>query len=566
MPNLIDANGLQTATRQELIDYFTAQYKLIYGNDINLDSDSPDGQMMNIYVQSQLDSLDLTRQVYNMQDPDNAIGVILDQRIAINGIQRQDGTFTVTNITVITTQSVNLYGKDQEESQNPQPVYTVSDNAGNLWELQTTQLALSVGTNVLSFQAKAPGEQFTIPNTITVQVTIVLGVSSVNNPTTYTTLGINEETDAQAKIRRQKSVSLASQGYLAGLLAALENIPGVTSAFVYENDTSVTNGDGVPGHSIWVIVAGTGTAAAIAQAIYTKRNGGCGMFGTTLYTITQVDGSPFIVKWDTVITQNLFITFTATSINGVTAPNIEAIREGLVTSYVPGVNEEVNINTLATLVQQIDSNTLVTGAGFSLAMIQTLTLSGVSASGVFRFNYNGNQSVDVNWNDSIGVIETKLKAVTGLSAATLTGSIASQSLVANLTLVGGGILGLITISNNTLATSAPVPVTFAYNEGFANTLSPSSKRNQLVVSEADIIIVPMLLTPATSSVVSGNSQTFVGFGGYGTYVYSIQTNNSGGSIVANTGVYTSGPTATVTDTILVTDQLGNTATATVAVV
>lgn len=561
MPNLLDANGLQTATRAELVAYFTNQYQMIYGPDINLQSDSPDGQMMNIFIQAILDVQDLITQVYNMQDPDNAIGVILDQRVAINGIQRQAGTFTITNITVITSQSVNLYGLDQ----TAQPVYTVSDNAGNLWQMQTTHVGVAIGSNVFSFQAAVPGAQLTTPNTINIPVTVVIGVVSVNNPTTYTTLGINEETDAQLKIRRQKSVSLASQGYLAGLLAALENISGMSSAFVYENNTSITNGDGVPGHSIWVIVAGTAADASIAQAIYDKRNAGCGMYGSTTYTITQVDGSPFIIKWDTVITQNVFIAFTATSINGVTAPNIGAIRTTLPTTFVPGVNSEVNVNTLSTLVQQIDSNTLVTSAGFSLAATQILTLSGVAASGGFKILYNGNQSSTINWNDAIGTIQTKVQAVTGLSAALVTGSIASQILTFNLTSIGG-VNGLITVVNNNLQTSAPAAITFSYVEGYANILSPSTKRNQLVVSAANIIILPMILSPVSSSVAILTNIAFTALGGYGTYFYSISVNNSSGTINSSTGAYTSGAVGGVVDTILVVDAMGNTATASVTVV
>lgn len=362
MPNSIGPTGLITATQAELLANQTTLFDQIYGDDINLDSDTPDGELINNFIQQVLDMEDLLVQINNMFDPDNAIGVILDQRVAINGIQRQAGTFTVTNVTITTSQSVNLYGLDQ----TIQPVFTVADNAGNLWELQTTQLGLPVTGNVLSFQAAQPGAVLTVPNTITVPVTIILGVILINNPTTYTTLGINEETDAALKVRRQQSVSLSSQGYLAGLLAALENINGVTSAFVFENDTSITNADSVPGHSIWVIVAGTALASNIAQAIYTKRNAGCGMFGATTFVITQVDGSPFIVSWDTVVSQPLFIKFTATSINGTQLPNIAAIQAGLVASFVPGVNAEVNINQLATLVQAIDPNTLVTSAGFSL--------------------------------------------------------------------------------------------------------------------------------------------------------------------------------------------------------
>lgn len=363
MPNQITAAGIEVKTRDELIAEFTAAMQAIYGADINLDSSSPDGQMMNIYVQAYIDLQDLLVQIYNGFDPDNAIGNTLDERVAINGIVRKGGTYSTTNVTLVLSQSLNLYGLDQTS----QPVFTVSDNAGNKWELVTSASPSGAGTYVYAFRAAVPGAVLTIPNTITVPVTIVLGVTSINNPTTYTTLGINEETDAALKIRRQKSVSLASQGYLAGLLAALENIDGVTSAFVFENDTDTVDTNGVPGHSIWVIVAGSALPQDIANAIYTKRNAGCGLFGAESYVITQVDGTFFTVLWDDVTPETLFIKFTATSLDGVTPPNIATIRAGLVVSFAPGVNEQVNINDLATAVQEIDNNTLVTNAGFSLS-------------------------------------------------------------------------------------------------------------------------------------------------------------------------------------------------------
>lgn len=533
MPNSIGPTGLTIATNAELVAAFTTAMQTIYGSDINLASDTPDGQMMNIFIQAALDLEDLLVQINNMFDPDNAVGVILDQRVAINGIQRQAGTFTVTNITIVTSQSVNLYGLDQ----SAQPVFTVADNAGNQWQLQTTQLGVGAGTNVFSFQAATPGANLTVQNTITVPITIVLGVTSINNPTTYTSLGINEESDAALKIRRQQSVSLSSQGYLQGLRAALLNIPGITSAFVYENNSGITDGNGVPGHSIWVIVAGTPTILStpawdstvsysygqivsssgvdyiswqnsnlnnavsnpafwgvynpVAQAIYSKRNAGCGMFGGTSYAITQIDDSIFIVYWDTVTLEPIFVSFTVTSLDGINPPNIAAIRAGLATnsgspgSYAPGVGAEVNINALASLIQTIDPNSLV-----------TFTSAGTPSVGGFS------------------------------------------------TTVGGS---------------------------YTNTLAAAAKNKQITFSSANIIILPMILSPYNPlsaipvPVAHTASKTFAGLGGYGTLTYAFVANNSGGTIGSSTGVYVAGATPNVNDTISVTDSLGNTAQAVIAV-
>ena len=369
MPNQLNASGLTTATHSELLATMTSAFQTIYGADVNLESSTPDGQMMNIFIQAILDNLDLLTQVYNSFDPDNAIGVVLDQRVTYNGIQRLAGTYTKTNITVVTSQALNLFGSDQSVEQ----IFIVADNAGNKWELETTTSIPSAGTYVMQFKSIIPGAVLTTPNTITIPVTIVLGVSSINNPTTYTTLGLDEETDAALRIRRLQSVSISSQGFLSSMLAAVENVNGVTSASVYENNTGSTDAYGVPAHSIWVVVDGTPLDADIANAIYGKRNAGCGMLGTKTYTIVQLDGSPFVIHWDAVVQENVFIKFTATSIDGVFDPNTAAILAQLPLLFVPKVNETININDLATYVQQIDNNCLVTNAGFSTTLMGTYT-------------------------------------------------------------------------------------------------------------------------------------------------------------------------------------------------
>lgn len=364
MANQITAAGLEVKTRDELIAELTTALQGIYGADINLSSNTPDGQLMNIIIQAMLDLEDLLVQVYNGFDPDLAIGAVLDERVAINGIQRQAGTFTLTNVTLVVDRALNLAGLDGAINDPNGTGYTVADNAGNNYILAASQVIAAAGSYVFQFRAQNSGAVLTVPNTITNPVTVVLGVASINNPTAYTSLGQNEEPDSVLKIRRQKSVSLASQGYLAGLFAALENITGVVAVFVYENNTDSTDGDGTPSHSIWVIVNG-GSNADIANAIYTKRNAGAGMRGSISYTITQVDGTPFIVRWDTVVPEDLHIKFDVASLNGIDTPNPTFIADQLAILFTPGVFQEVNINGLATLVQQIDPNALVLNAGFS---------------------------------------------------------------------------------------------------------------------------------------------------------------------------------------------------------
>lgn len=364
MPNQITTAGLETKDRDELITELTTALLGIYGADANLDPDSPDGQWIAIIVQAALDNLDLAAQIYSSFDPDVAIGRALDARAAINGVARLGGTYTFQDIEIVTDRSLNLAGLDGDIEEADGTGYTVSDDAGNQFILAVSQVIAAAGTYTFSFRAKNNGAVETIPNTITTPVTIVLGVVSVNNPASFTSLGLDEETDAQLRIRRRKSVALSSQGYLDGLLAALLNINGVVSAFVYENVTGTTDGDGVPGHSIWVIVEG-GDDDDVARAIYSKRNAGAGMKGDEVVDILQVDDTVFQIRFDRTETEDLYIKFDATSIDGIGTIDTTFLKAQIVANMIPGVNETLNVNDLATIVQTADENCLVTGAKFS---------------------------------------------------------------------------------------------------------------------------------------------------------------------------------------------------------
>lgn len=557
MPNVLDANGLQVRTRDEIDAYLTGKYQEIYGADINLDPETPDGQFKGILIQEIVDLQDLLVAIYNSFDPDNAIGVTLYQRVAINGIQVQGGTFTITPITLVNDRSVTLWGLDEVDEADPL-LYIIQDNAGNRWFLQETQAGLSAGSHSLSFRSELPGAQLTMPNTITVPVTIVLGVVSVNNPTTPSEIGVNQESDAALKIRRQKSVAGGSQGYHAALYTALSNLSGMTSAYIYENESDVTDSDGTPSHSIWVIISGSAAAEDIAMAIFQKRNAGCGMRGDQTYTVQQPGGGPIVIRWDNVITQNVFIILSLSSIDSSVPPNVQAIREGLPSLLTPGVAEPLNITAIGTLVQSIDPNAvllLAGGTGISDGTDQRFNLIGTPDSGQFRLNYNGEQTGLIDYDATSSDIETELQALTGLENVDVSGDPVSGTMIFDLSDCLP-ILALITVSDNSLQDGL-TPVIFSSDIQAASVLSPLTKQHQFVPSTANIIITPILLLPAESEVEAEGTEQFNAYGGYGDYLFSVNPNPSGGTIDPSTGEYEAGSTPAVTDTVHVIDGLGN---------
>ena len=80
-------------------------------------------------------------------------------------------------------------------------------------------------------------------------------------------------------------------------------------------------------------------------------------------------------------------------------------------------------------------------------------------------------------------------------------------------------------------------------------------------------IVPGLMTlaPGQTNIGVGQSVVFSVSGGQSPRLFSLATNNSGGSIHPFSGVYVSGPIANVIDTVRVTDSRGSNAVATISV-
>jgi uncharacterized phage protein gp47/JayE len=359
MSNYVDLTGLHTEQLTDIISGLESGFQSIYGSDINLDPQSPDSQMIALFSQAKIDILDVITQVYNSFSPSTATGVSLDQRSAINGVIRQGATYTRTPISIVTSTTVTLYGLDTQ----PTAPFTVADSNGNQFYLETTT-TFSAGTTSANFRAATAGLISTSLNTITSIVTITLGVTSVNNPLSPIVTGVNEETDAELRARRQAAVSLPSVGFLTSLDGAIKQVSNVTDAVVYENVTSSTDAFSVPAHSIWAIVDG-GTNADIADVIYRKRNAGCGMKGSVSVNVTEPNGSLLAINFDRPSDENLYIQLALTSTDPTHTIDTDYIKTQILDNIVLGIYKPADLSDLIALVKGLDSFSVFVSGGVS---------------------------------------------------------------------------------------------------------------------------------------------------------------------------------------------------------
>lgn len=366
MPNIIDANGLTIKTRDEIAQYLingdaeTAGLKAIFGDDINTDSNTPDGQMIGIFAQAARDNLEVAAQVNAGMDPDLAVGSILDQRCAINGVFRIGATFTRVMVTITVSKTVALVGLDTSETD----VYTIADSSGARYLLVEGDTFTS-GSHTVEFRAEVAGYNDPQPNTITSPQTIISGVTSVTNAAVAFVVGQNMESDESLRGRRSRSVSLPSAGFLSSMISGLLNTPDVTDAAVYENTTNSEDGDGIPAHGIWCIVDG-GTDQDVGEMIYKKRNAGVPMLGDVEVAIEQVNGLQALVYFDRSAAEELYIALTISTIYGGAAPDADNIRDELVSRLSYGIYEPAEVSYLVSLIKYIDPTLVVTSEGVGI--------------------------------------------------------------------------------------------------------------------------------------------------------------------------------------------------------
>jgi uncharacterized phage protein gp47/JayE len=364
MPNQITAAGLQVKSNTEIIADIKAALQLIYGADINVEQNSPDGQLINIFAQASTDQLEMLVALYNSFSVANAFGLLLDQRVALNGLTRRPGTFTMQPISVTVDRALILTGLDADLNSIEGEGFTVSDDEGNQFILAETHEFSGAGTTSLSFRAKEIGKVETTINTIVNLVTVVLGVTAVNNPSAATEVGENEESDAALKIRHAKSFFLAADGPAESIQAMLLTLEDVVDALVVQNDTDAEVA-GIPAYSIWCIVDG-GVAADIGQAIYSKKAPGCGMEGAETYVVTRPNGTSFTAKWDEPIAEDLYIQFSILPRNpGVTFDDA-AIKTALVNALVYRLNQSANIGDVVVAMLTIAPDGILTDVEVSI--------------------------------------------------------------------------------------------------------------------------------------------------------------------------------------------------------
>lgn len=279
----IDATGIHVPSYADILSYLQGQYQQIYGSDVYLGNDSQDGQLLAIFAAAINDANAATVAVYNSFSPATAQGAGLSSVVKINGLVRKSATYSMCDVLIVGNAGTTITNG------------IVSDDNQNKWNLPATVVIPSSGQITVTATAQAIGDIVATTGQINKIQTPTRGWQSVTNPSPATP-GAPIETDAQLRARQALSTMLPSLTAFDGMVGAVSQVPGVTRYQGYENDTDLTDSNGIPSHSLAFVVEG-GNDASIAQAIASKKTPGAGTYGTTQVTLADAYGIPHTIRF-----------------------------------------------------------------------------------------------------------------------------------------------------------------------------------------------------------------------------------------------------------------------------
>lgn len=278
-----DSTGLHTPSYPDVLEYYQNSNRLIYGDDINLDSDAKDGQYLSIFSLATYHLCNIAQSNYNSFSPLTAIGKALSTQVKINGIAREIAGYSQVDVYIV--------GQVGTVISNG----IVADTLSQKWNLPETVTIPLSGDITVTATAQNAGNISAAANTVTTIFTPTRGWQTVNNPTAAVA-GAPVESDAQLRIRQTESVAQPARTVFESTVGLVAAQTGVLRYRGYENDSNVTDSDGIPAHTISIVVEG-GDDTAIAQAIWSKKTPGTGTYGTTAETIFDQFGTPDTIRF-----------------------------------------------------------------------------------------------------------------------------------------------------------------------------------------------------------------------------------------------------------------------------
>jgi uncharacterized phage protein gp47/JayE len=300
----VEATGFVVKSLEELEQDLIDAEQAEINPQVNTSATSVLGQLNGIFAAKLNEVWDVAHSVYSSFDPNQAEGAALTALAALTGTVRRAATKSTVTLTVNLNAGVTLpAGSIASVTDAPTRRFVTLADA--------TNGGGSPANVSVEAEAESTGVVVGSAGTIEEIETPFSGWNTVTNAADAD-LGQDEETDAELRLRREEDIRRTGSGAPDAIRADVLAVDDVTYCRVFENTTDVTDGDGLPPHSIEVLVL-DGADADIAQAIWDSKPAGIATHGTDSDTATDSLGNTHTVEFSRPSEIDIYLDFHITT-------------------------------------------------------------------------------------------------------------------------------------------------------------------------------------------------------------------------------------------------------------
>lgn len=313
----IDDAGISAPSFEDILLSLQASFQQTYGASVYLEPDSQDGQWIAVLARVIHESNQAAILCFRSFSPTYAQGTNLSSLVKINGLLRliASKSTAIGNVVGVAGTTI-LNGK-------------VTDTSNNVWLLPSSVTIPVSGEIAVTIIAEEAGAITTAAGLINSIVNPQRGWQSFVS-TTDAVPGAPVESDATLRQRQTASTTLPAQAIKDSILGAVSNVTGVSRVTIYENDTPVTDANGIPAHSFSVVALG-GDILEIATAIARRKPPGIQTFGTSTATVyDETYGLPTVINYFPLDLVEVYYSLTIKALTGYKAATGQAIIDALV--------------------------------------------------------------------------------------------------------------------------------------------------------------------------------------------------------------------------------------------
>jgi uncharacterized phage protein gp47/JayE len=379
----LTATGYEAYTLADIVESVQADVRARISDKIDLSERTVLGNFIQIICAKIAENGEVGAEAYAAFDVDAASD---DRLVALGlliGVPRRGATKGLVTATVNLQASKSYAAGDL--------VAHVQDEADNRWVNRDAVVSTTAGNYSAVFEAETAGAAGIAPaGTLTVLAQPVDGWNTITNA-----LDATEGTDIEAiedlRLRMQLAVSSGGSRTRGAIRAKLVQLEGVIAAEVFENTTSVTDGNGIPPHAIRAVVWDGSPAQAdddaIAQIIFDHKAEGIVSDGGESGVAQDDVLGPVTVAFERATNSVATIAVAIESAAGVAITDVE---DAIIAAMPQLVGEELTYNKIAAAVFRVpgvdDWTTLTINAGTAdlpatVGTIYTATAASITVTG-----------------------------------------------------------------------------------------------------------------------------------------------------------------------------------------